>query len=100
MSGTPSLKALAALVLERDRARDSTRDTSIAQGPELSRQSPATMPRRGTLPDASEVARLERLAIQSEPPLPPAGTPERTRLEARHRALVAGLLKCARHGGS
>jgi hypothetical protein len=34
----------------------------------------------------------ERAAIQAEPSLPPPGSPERTRIDAEHRAIVAGLL--------
>jgi hypothetical protein len=37
----------------------------------------------------------ERAAIMAECALPLVGTPERARLEARHRQMIAGLMKVA-----
>lgn len=38
----------------------------------------------------------ERAAITAEPPLPPPGSPARTRLDCRQRMILAGLLAVAR----
>jgi hypothetical protein len=48
--------------------------------------------RQTTEPEAEDP---ERKAIQAEPELPRAGTPERERLDRQHRAAVAGLLRSA-----
>ncbi len=44
----------------------------------------------------AEAAREERLAIEAERRLPPPGSPERQRLDAKQARTVAGLLHAAR----
>lgn len=83
VSGTPSLKALARLVIERDRARDTLRDTAPKACRELSHYAPREAMESGTVYGPWE---------PEPPPWPPLGTPERDRMEAAHRALVSGLL--------
>lgn len=55
------------------------------------------------LPPASAEQQAEeaadRAAIAAEPLLPDPGTPERERLDRRHRAMLAGLLAAAQRNG-
>lgn len=43
-------------------------------------------------PAGEDIMAAERHAIEAEADLPAPGTPERDRIEAQHRATVAGLL--------
>ena len=90
-AGTIGLKALAKLVLQRDKARDIGRDSMQIGVGELSHRAVGD----GRQPGQDELL-AERVAMMAEPELPPPGTVERMHLDAAQRCMVGGLLQAAR----